>query len=270
MPSPYTNGTPVTYINTAPLGTGRFVADGEKWGGPLGTAVTLTFSFPGNSTAGNLTYFTDPYPNPDSPDRGEWKGWSRLSGPEMQAVRTALDTWSHVANVTFVETTDNNRQCRRNLLSRSTHHARVQCGCACLLSPSQSLGRRRLVKCGDFNDDGDGIPLGSYDFLTIIHELGHALGLKHPFDRRTTAPPNISPAAQDNYFYSIMSYTASPWSAAWQTTSLVFLSDDADVLRLACAPGACMASMQFNTGNNVYTFNRRPQILEGDPRHGGH
>ena len=47
-----------------------------------------------------------------------------------------------------------------------------------------------------------------HDFLTILHELGHALGLKHPFEA-----PNPIPAALDNYFYSIMSYTASPYSA---------------------------------------------------------
>ena len=106
MPSPYTNGVPVTYFNTAPLGAGRFVADGEKWGGGIGTAVTLTYSFPGNSTAGNYAYFTNPYPTGGS-GYGEWESWSRLSALEMQAVKTALDTWSHFANVTFVATTDN-------------------------------------------------------------------------------------------------------------------------------------------------------------------
>jgi hypothetical protein len=47
--------------------------------------------------------------------------------------------------------------------------------------------------------------VGQYDFLTIIHEVGHALGLKHPFDiedqSHTTLPPEI-----DNIFHTVMSY----------------------------------------------------------------
>jgi len=43
----------------------------------------------------------------------------------------------------------------------------------------------------------------SYDFMATIHELGHALGLKHPFEDGGTLP-----AAYDNHRYTVMSYTA--------------------------------------------------------------
>jgi serralysin len=45
--------------------------------------------------------------------------------------------------------------------------------------------------------------VGSFDFHTLLHELGHALGLKHSFET-----PNALPANLDNYRYSIMSYTS--------------------------------------------------------------
>src|SRR5262249_28415581 len=64
-----------------------------------------------------------------------------------------------------------------------------------------------------FNSDGGAVPLGSFDFQTILHEIGHALGLKHTFNGSGNGGGNIMPAGQDNYFYSIMSYTASPFSA---------------------------------------------------------
>ncbi len=43
---------------------------------------------------------------------------------------------------------------------------------------------------------------GSYDFVALLHEIGHALGLKHTFES-----PNALPTAIDTYRASIMSYT---------------------------------------------------------------
>jgi serralysin len=45
---------------------------------------------------------------------------------------------------------------------------------------------------------------GAYSYFTILHELGHALGLKHPHDEVNGFP--AVPAAQDSIEYSIMSY----------------------------------------------------------------
>ncbi len=42
---------------------------------------------------------------------------------------------------------------------------------------------------------------GGYGFETLLHELGHALGLKHPFDGSITLP-----ATQDNTLNTLMSY----------------------------------------------------------------
>ena len=46
--------------------------------------------------------------------------------------------------------------------------------------------------------------LGSAGYETLLHELGHAMGLKHPFDGDTRLPPE-----EDNTSNSIMSYTDS-------------------------------------------------------------
>ena len=45
---------------------------------------------------------------------------------------------------------------------------------------------------------------GGYGYQTLLHELGHALGLKHPFEGDIRLA-----AAQDNTAYSVMSYTQS-------------------------------------------------------------
>ncbi|MCP4595514.1 MAG: hypothetical protein GY843_03420, partial [Neptuniibacter sp.] len=57
----------------------------------------------------------------------------------------------------------------------------------------------------DYQDQGAGkYGEGSDDSLTLIHELGHALGLEHPFEGL-----NILAPIKDNYDYTVMSYTAS-------------------------------------------------------------
>jgi hypothetical protein len=46
------------------------------------------------------------------------------------------------------------------------------------------------------------LSLGGYGYETLLHELGHALGLKHPFDGSINLPPS-----QDNTNNTLMSYT---------------------------------------------------------------
>jgi serralysin len=52
--------------------------------------------------------------------------------------------------------------------------------------------------------DEDNLDPGDSGFQTFLHETGHALGLKHPFEGEFQLP-----SAQDNYAYSLMSYTSS-------------------------------------------------------------
>ena len=94
MATPTSNFVPVTAIDPTATGAGVYLVSGTKWGGGLGTGVTLTYSFP----TGTASFV---------PGYSEWSSWSALSTGERAAVRDALSTWANSANIKFVEVADN-------------------------------------------------------------------------------------------------------------------------------------------------------------------
>jgi hypothetical protein len=61
------------------------------------------------------------------------------------------------------------------------------------------------------NPDNTNPAPGGDGYLTILHEMGHALGLKHPFEQPVVLPNNI-----DNTNYTVMSYnTVTPYATSY-------------------------------------------------------
>jgi len=99
---------------------------------------------------------------------------------------------------------------------------------------------------------------GSYNFNALIHEIGHALGLKHPFEA-----PTLLPTLLDNRQYSVMSYT-DPNNDLFRTITytangISLLTGHVPcetpmVLDIAAIQYLYGANMTYHAGDDVYSF----------------
>ena len=107
----------------------------------------------------------------------------------------------------------------------------------------------------DVNDGVEGFQsgIGSYGFSTLIHEVLHAIGLKHPGDYNGdgSGDPPFLPHAEDNTTNSIMSYTE---AGAEPSTPMPY-----DIKALQYLYGA----KQHNVGKTTYVFDQTYGFSDG-------
>ena len=163
--------------------------EGSGWTGP-----TVTYSFPRAGSTWPSYALDDEQANAD---------YSTPSEAQDARFRLALEAWDRVTALTFVETDDlaNTGQIRiaftdvDDFTDESTAYAYFPPTPGYLASAWEGdIWLDDSLKTATFADR-------SYEYHVILHELGHALGLKHPFEDGATLP-----AAYDVTRYSIMSY----------------------------------------------------------------
>lgn len=171
----------VAYDFTALTGDAK-----SRWnyGAPLGTPVTVTYNFP--DEYGLPWLFFD---NPFSAER-----YYSFTAAQAENFRAATKYYEAIAGITFVEV---NGEAMINVFNAEGSTVRGWANFANANLAEAEKGNLVIDGKGDYSADTE-------EFGTILHELGHALGLKHPHEGEIRLSPWL-----DFTDYTIMSYQGS-------------------------------------------------------------
>ncbi|GIX14725.1 MAG: protease [Paracoccaceae bacterium] len=186
--------------------SGRVEIDNLIWG-TRWAARTVTYSFL-EADSRQPGYGDGPETFPSSAIRKTTM--APFSDGQKAMTRDALDLIDDVAGLVFREVND-----------KTGAPGMIRLARADIPAPADGFYPGHEAHMGDVRIDvsrptGRAAP-GSYDFYVVIHEMLHALGLKHPHDRGGSGV--VLPAGRDSHEFSVMSYRSFPGQSVADVTN---------------------------------------------------
>lgn len=218
------DGAHAAQITNATSGSGQHglanyidaLTEGLSWGGNFGVAATAPFSF-GASFEGGVAF----------------------SSAQEAITRTAMQEWANVANIRFTEVSAS-----QAMLGFSVDDLPGYAGLATYYYSGNAFTQSQVQLDVDETD----VTVGSYTYKVILHELGHAIGLKHPGNYSESDTGPFLSTSEDTYNASLMSYNPGDLVDYNRLPITPMIYD------IAAAQYLYGANTSYNSGDNNYTY----------------
>ncbi|EXI67473.1 MAG: Serralysin C precursor [Candidatus Accumulibacter adjunctus] len=172
---------------------------GMKWGNAgAGVGAAVGYSFPGAS--GSAVWAA---PAAYGSPQNEPATASPLSPANQAAARLAMQAWANLANLSLFEVGETATVVGDIRLAHTADPA-IAPYWGWSLYPNDYWPAGGDIWINGSRATTEWSP-GTNDFSSLLHEIGHSLGLKHPFEDQPVLPPTL-----DNAQYTLMAYESHP------------------------------------------------------------
>nr|WP_294848590.1 M10 family metallopeptidase C-terminal domain-containing protein [uncultured Sphingomonas sp.] len=217
----------------------------------------------------------------NSPKFGEGKGYTPFSAEQKAAAVASIQMWDDLIPAKFVNNGDIGvrdwAHQNTDIILSNTTTGPAQ---AWAYYPGYSAQYTRVssdvwIASPEANWSNNWFQMGGYGNTTLIHELGHAIGLSHPGaynGAAATTYDGMAEYAQDSMQYTIMSYWSGSSTRALTVNWNVLLNNYAqtpmlhDILTIQSIYGADLTTRVDDTvygfnstaGRDVFDFSKNP------------
>jgi serralysin len=144
----------------------------------------------GSDNTTQITYFAQAGEDPHNEFKATGAVWNEY---DLVALQHAFTAWSNVANIQFVAGEENNSDIW--LWKTTSKVMPGWLGWSDVPASQYSSGEPLYVVVNGDHESAspEGMQLGGYGYITLIHELGHLIGLAHPHDGGAETDGNVFP-----------------------------------------------------------------------------